>query len=80
MPAFKKSILARMRRNGISVNAIAWATGTSASAVSKALRDLGIASIKPIRAPSKKPAVQVVGARQQVADVVPRAARSWFEV
>lgn len=72
MPAFKKSILARMRRNGISVNAIARATGTSAAAVGKALSDFGLGRVKASRAP-RKPRIQVAEVRQEVAQAVPVA-------
>lgn len=71
MPAFKKSILARIRRNGMSVNAIAWATGTSAAAVGKALNDFGLGSLKASRAPGKSRVLQAGAAHGQSMDWLP---------
>lgn len=71
MPAFKKSILARMRRNGISVNAIARATGTSAAAVGKALSDFGLGRVKASRAPRKPRVLQADDDHGQSMDWLP---------
>lgn len=75
MPAFKKSQLARMRRNGMSVNAIAWATGTSAGAVGNALRDFGLGRVRASRAHRKPRVLQADDAHGQSLDWLPSPAQ-----